>query len=193
MGYRVAEAARDRGARVVLVSGPTSLPPPRGLEHVSVRSAEEMARAVEEHFDRATVVVAAAAVADYRPAVRSETKLKKVDGPLTLELVRTEDILGGLGERKGERLLIGFAAETEQLVERARSKMSAKKLDLIVANDVGTGFGGETNAAVLVRRTGEPVEVPLVSKRELADRICDEIVELRATVAEPEKAGTTRQ
>ncbi|MCG6923191.1 MAG: bifunctional phosphopantothenoylcysteine decarboxylase/phosphopantothenate--cysteine ligase CoaBC [Acidobacteria bacterium] len=188
MGYRVAEAARDRGAQVILVSGPTELPAPSGLEYVSVRSAEEMARAVQEHFDHATVVVAAAAVADYRPVAVSAAKLKKGDGPRTLELVRTEDILGSLGDKKGERLLVGFAAETENLVDRARAKMSAKKLDLIVANDVADGFGGESNAAVLVRRAGAPVEVPLVSKRELADRICDEIVELRARVAEPEKA-----
>jgi phosphopantothenoylcysteine decarboxylase/phosphopantothenate--cysteine ligase len=193
MGYRVAEAARDRGAQVILVSGPTSLPAPSGMECVSVRSAEAMARAVEEHFDRATVVVAAAAVADYRPAAVSGAKLKKGDGPLTLELVRTEDILGGLGEKKGDRLLVGFAAETEQLVDRARAKMSAKKLDLIVANDVSTGFGAETNAAVLLRQSGPPVDVPLVSKRELADRICDEIVQLRSAVAEPEKAGAGRQ
>jgi phosphopantothenoylcysteine decarboxylase/phosphopantothenate--cysteine ligase len=188
MGYRVAEAARDRGAQVILVSGPTELPAPSGLECVSVRSAEEMARAVQDHVDRATVVVAAAAVADYRPAAVSAAKLKKGDGPRTLELVRTEDILGSLGDKKGDRLLVGFAAETENLVDRARAKMSAKKLDLIVANDVADGFGGESNAAVLVRREGAPVEVPLVSKRELADRICDEIVELRARVAEPEKA-----
>jgi phosphopantothenoylcysteine decarboxylase/phosphopantothenate--cysteine ligase len=190
MGYRVAEAARDRGAQVILVSGPTSLPVPSGLEHVSVRSAEEMARAVEEHFERTTVVVATAAVADYRPATVAGAKLKKSDGPLTLELVRTEDILAGLGKKKGDRLLVGFAAETERLVDRARAKMKAKNLDLVVANEVGVGFGGETNAAVFIRRAGEPVEVPLVSKRELADRICDEVVQLRSAVAEPEKAGT---
>jgi phosphopantothenoylcysteine decarboxylase/phosphopantothenate--cysteine ligase len=190
MGYRIAEAARDRGAQVILVSGPTSLIPPEGVEVVAVRSAEEMARAVDEHFEAANVVVAAAAVADYRPASVSEAKLKKGDGPLLLELERTEDILRGLGERKGERLLVGFAAETEDLVARARAKLSEKRLDMIVANEVGTGFGGETNAAVLVPREGTPVEVPLVSKRELADRICDEIVQLRTRARAPEPALT---
>jgi phosphopantothenoylcysteine decarboxylase/phosphopantothenate--cysteine ligase len=190
MGYRVAEAARDRGAQVTLVSGPTGLPAPRGVELVSVRSAAEMARAVDEHFDRSTVVVAAAAVADYRPAAVASSKLKKGEGPLALELVRTEDILAGLGSKKGDRLLVGFAAETDDLVARGRAKLEAKRLDLIVANDVKNGFGDDTNAAVLLRREGKPVDVPLVSKRELADRICDEIVQLRAKVGEPAPVGT---
>jgi len=179
MGYRIAEALRDRGARVVLVSGPTSLPAPPGIDLVAVRSAQEMARAVEEHFEDATIVVGAAAVADHRPAAVAEGKLKKGEGPLVLELVRTADILGGLGERKGERLLVGFAAETEELLPRARAKLAAKNLDLIVANEVSAGFGGETNAAVLLPRGSGPVPVPEMSKRELAERIGDEIVRLR--------------
>jgi phosphopantothenoylcysteine decarboxylase/phosphopantothenate--cysteine ligase len=190
MGYRVAEAARDRGAQVTLVSGPTSLPPPSGVELVAVRSAEEMAKAVEEHFDRATVVVAAAAVADYRPANVATSKLKKDEGSLAIELVRTEDILAGLGRKKGDRVLVGFAAETDDLVARARAKLEAKNLDLVVANDVRDGFGGDTNAATLLRREGKPIEVPRVSKRELADRICDEIVQLRSRVGEPAPVGT---
>ncbi len=189
MGYRIAEALRDRGARVVLVAGPTSLPPPPGIDVVTVRSAQEMARAVEEHFEAATIVVGAAAVADYRPAHLAEGKLKKGEGPLVLELVRTPDILGGLGERKGGRLLVGFAAETEELLPRARAKLAAKNLDLIVANEVRAGFGGETNAAVLLPRGSDPVPVPQVSKRELADRICDHIVRLRAEAGEPAVAG----
>ncbi len=195
MGYRVAEAARDRGARVVLVSGPTSLPAPRDVELVSVRSAEDMARAVDEHYDRATVVVAAAAVADYRPASVAPRKLKKGEGPLELELVRTRDILAGLGEKKGDRLLVGFAAETEDLVARARAKLESKRLDLIVANEVAVGFGGETTEAVLVRSQGQPIESPRTSNRELADRICDEIVELRSSrrVAEPVETGAGRR
>jgi phosphopantothenoylcysteine decarboxylase/phosphopantothenate--cysteine ligase len=179
MGYRIAEAARDRGARVTLVSGPTNLPAPGGVELVPVRSAREMAGAVEAHFEEATVVVAAAAVADYRPTTTVEGKLKKGEGGLTVELERTEDILAGLGPRKGDRLLVGFAAESEDLVARARAKLEAKRLDLIVANDVATGFGGDTNAAVLLKPAGKAVDVPLVSKRELADRICDEIVQMR--------------
>ena len=136
MGYRLAEAARDRGATVILVSGPTSLPAPHGVELVSVRSAEDMQRAVADRVGPATVVIAAAAVSDYRPAAASASKIKKTDGPVTLELVRTPDILKGLGEAKGGRLLVGFAAETEDLVGNARKKLEAKNLDLVVANDV---------------------------------------------------------
>jgi len=190
MGYRVAEAARDRGARVILVSGPTALPAPGGVELVPVRSAEEMARAVEERFGPATVVVAVAAVADYRPAAASPTKIKKADG-LRLELVRTPDILRGLGERKGGRILVGFAAETERLLENARTKLEEKNLDLVVANDVtrsGVGFEGETNAAVILHREGREVPMPLVSKRELADAIWDEVVRLRSRLREPARA-----
>jgi len=195
MGYRLAEAARDRGAEVVLVSGPTSLPAPRDVELVAVRSAEQMARAVDEHYARATVVVGAAAVADYRPAEVATAKLKKGEGPLELALVRTEDILAGLGKKKGSRVLVGFAAETEDLVARARAKVEAKGLDLIVANEVAAGFGGESNQAVLVRPQGEPTEFPRTSKRELADRICDEIVALRSgrRVGPPVETGAGRR
>jgi phosphopantothenoylcysteine decarboxylase/phosphopantothenate--cysteine ligase len=182
MGYRLAEAARDRGARVVLVSGPTALPAPAGVELVSVRSAEQMARAVEAHLEDATLVAMAAAVSDYRPKSRARHKLKKAAGGTTLELVRTPDILRGLGERKGGRFLIGFAAETRELVANARAKLLEKNLDLIVANDVsrdGSGFGSEQNAALLLDRTGGRLAVPLVGKRELADRIWDRVQELR--------------
>jgi phosphopantothenoylcysteine decarboxylase/phosphopantothenate--cysteine ligase len=182
MGYRIAEAARDRGARVVLVSGPTSLRPPANVELVNVRSAEQMARAVEQHASHAQVVVMAAAVSDYRPASVSKTKLKKSDGPVVLELQRTTDILKGLGAAKGERLLVGFAAETNDVRVYAREKLQKKNLDLIVANDVsreGAGFGSERNAALLIDSSGTETEVPLVSKRELAERILDRVVELR--------------
>jgi len=178
MGYRIAEAARDRGASVVLVSGPTGLRPPAGVETVAVRSAEEMQRAVAAHASRATVVIAAAAVSDYRPASASPSKAKKGEGPVTLELLRTPDILKGLGEAKGGRVLVGFAAETEDLLGNAAKKLEGKNLDLIVANDVtlpGAGFGGDTNAAVLLRRDGSRVDVPLASKREVAERILDEV------------------
>jgi phosphopantothenoylcysteine decarboxylase/phosphopantothenate--cysteine ligase len=183
MGYRLAEAARDRGARVVLVSGPTSLPAPHGIDVVSVRSADEMKKAVTERVGPATVVIAAAAVSDFRPAAASASKTKKTGGALTLELVRTPDILKRLGEAKGERVLVGFAAETEDLVDNARKKLEAKNLDLVVANDVraaGAGFGGDTNAVVLLRRDGGRVEVPLASKREVAERILDEVRAVRA-------------
>jgi phosphopantothenoylcysteine decarboxylase/phosphopantothenate--cysteine ligase len=179
MGYRVAEAARDRGARVVLVSGPTALPPPPGIDLVPVRSAEEMKAACDRHFEAATVVVAAAAVADYRPAVRADEKVKKADGPRSLELVRTPDILKGLGERKGGRVLVGFAAETASLEANAAGKLAAKNLDLVVGNDVsvaGQGFSGEANAGIILRRDGGRAEVPLGTKRAMAERIMDEVV-----------------
>jgi phosphopantothenoylcysteine decarboxylase/phosphopantothenate--cysteine ligase len=186
MGYRLAEAARDRGAKVILVSGPTRLPAPHGVETVGVRSAEEMERAVKDRVGPATVVIAAAAVSDYRPAAASASKIKKTEGALTVELVRTPDILKGLGAAKGGRVLVGFAAETEDLVANARKKLEAKNLDLVVANDVtaaGAGFGGDTNAVVLLRRDGGRVDVPLASKREVAERILDEVRALRAAPA----------
>ena len=167
MGYRVAEAARDRGARVILVSGPTALSAPSGIERVAVRSAEEMARAVGDRVGEAGVVVMAAAVADYRSATVSPTKVKKTAGPATLELVRTSDILRSLGQAKGERTLVGFAAETDHVIENARKKLREKNLDLMVANDVsreGAGFGTESNAAVLLDRDGGEVAVPLDRK-----------------------------
>ena len=183
MGYRLAEAARDRGAKVILVSGPTSLPAPRGVEVVAVRSADEMQKAVSARVGPATVVIAAAAVSDYRPASPSGSKLKKTNGGVTLDLVRTPDILEGLGTAKGGRLLVGFAAETEDLLANAKKKLEAKNLDLVVANDVtatGSGFGGDTNAVVMLRRDGGRAEVPLASKREVAERILDEVRAARA-------------
>jgi phosphopantothenoylcysteine decarboxylase / phosphopantothenate---cysteine ligase len=182
MGYRIAEAARDRGARVVLVSGPTSLRPPGGLEFVGVRSADDMAKAVARHAASATVVVMAAAVSDYRPAAVSPTKLKKKEGASSLDLVRTPDILRGLGESKGGRTLVGFAAETDDVVANGRKKLAEKRLDLLVANDVrrtDAGFASDQNAAVLLDANGGQEEVPLMSKRDLAERILDRVVALR--------------
>jgi phosphopantothenoylcysteine decarboxylase / phosphopantothenate---cysteine ligase len=181
MGYRLAEVARDRGAKVVLVTGPTALAVPRGVEVVSVRSAEEMARAVLDKAAAAGIVAMAAAVSDYRPAEKASDKIKKQDGGESLKLVRTEDILASLGEAKGQRFLIGFAAETEKLLESARKKRAEKRIDLMVANDVsrnGSGFASENNAAVLIDAKGE-TELPLMSKRELAERIWDRVAELR--------------
>ena len=183
MGFRLAEAARDRGAEVVLVCGPTMLPPPAGVDLVRVRSAVEMAQAVSERASSVSAIAMAAAVADYRPAEVSPSKLKKRDEILRLELVKTHDILKTLGEYKGERFLIGFAAETERLVENARTKLAAKHLDLIVANDLtqeGVGFEEDTNAAILLDAAGGQEEIPLVSKRELADRVWDKLAELRS-------------
>jgi phosphopantothenoylcysteine decarboxylase/phosphopantothenate--cysteine ligase len=181
MGYRLAEAAHDRGARVVLISGPTSLPAPAGVSVVAVRSAEDMAHAVAEHAAGASVVVMAAAVSDYRPATVAAHKIKKDTGPARLDLVRTPDVLRSLGQAKGGRFLVGFAAETADLLANARRKRTEKNLDLIVANDVsrqGSGFGGEANVAVLIDAQGE-TELPLMSKRELAERIWDRVELLR--------------
>jgi len=181
MGYRLAEAARDRGATVILVTGPTALPRPAGIEVLSVRSADEMHRAVVDRAAAASLVAMAAAVADYKAAKPSATKVRKTGGPATLDLVRTPDILRSLGEAKGGRFLVGFAAETDRVLENARRKRTDKNVDLLVANDVvrdGAGFGGETNAAVLIDAARE-LELPVMDKRELADRIWDRVVELR--------------
>ncbi len=182
MGYRLAEAARDRGATVILVSGPTALPPPGGVDFVPVRSAEQMAQAVSSRASAVDVVVMAAAVSDYRPARVSDVKVKKSDGGFPLEMVRTPDILRGLGQAKGALFLVGFAAETDHLREHARTKRREKNLDLLVANTVGqdgSGFAADTNAAVLMDADGE-VEVPLTTKRALAERIWDRVAELRS-------------
>jgi len=181
MGFALAEAARDRGARVVLVAGPTPIDPPTGVDVVRVRSAEEMARAVKAHADAATIVAMAAAVSDYRPAMPSAVKLKKTAGDTTLALTRTPDILASLGADKGGRFVVGFAAETDHVLDNARRKRAAKGVDLLVANEVGGaagGFAAEENAAVLIDDEGE-TEVPLMSKRALADRIWDRVVALR--------------
>jgi phosphopantothenoylcysteine decarboxylase/phosphopantothenate--cysteine ligase len=178
----------------VLVSGPTSLAAPSGVQTVAVRSTEEMARAVQEHAARATVVVMAAAVSDYRPAEVAAQKVKKTDGPVSLSLVRTTDILRSLGQAKGDRLLVGFAAETEKVLENARGKLRSKNLDLIVANDVTRedgGFAAETNVATLIDARGGEEELPGMSKRELAERILDQVVALRKK--SPRGAGAPGQ
>ncbi len=181
MGYRVAEAARDRGAAVTLVSGPTALADPPGLRTVRVRSAAEMEQAVLREAAGADVVVMAAAVADWRPAIRANHKVKKEVASRSIELERTTDILAALGREKGPRFLVGFAAETDDVVGYARGKLVAKNADLIVANDVsgaGVGFDADDNAATLVDRAGEVV-VERTSKRALAERIWDRVRELR--------------
>ncbi|HLE20607.1 MAG TPA: bifunctional phosphopantothenoylcysteine decarboxylase/phosphopantothenate--cysteine ligase CoaBC [Vicinamibacteria bacterium] len=183
MGYRVAEAARDRGARVILVSGPTALADPSGVEVIRVETAEEMKIAMLSKLDDASVVVMAAAVADYRPERQERTKIKKSSAPQTLKLVRTDDILMEIGRRRTPRqTLVGFAAETEDLEARARKKLSEKKLDLVVANDVtrnGAGFGGDTNQVILLSKEGKAEELPLLSKREVAEHILDRIEAMR--------------
>jgi len=181
MGYRLAEAARDRGARVILISGPTALPPPAGLEVLLVRSAQDMEAAVGARLPEATVLAMAAAVSDYRPATTSPTKIKKAEGSLSLEMVRTPDILQSVGKQKGDRFVIGFAAETDRVLENARRKRIEKNVDLLVANDLteaGAGFAGETNVVVLIDAQGE-TRLALMSKLELAERIWDRVEQLR--------------
>ena len=181
MGYAVAEEAQRRGARVVLVSGPSSLRPPANCELVSVVSTDEMRRAVLSRLDQTTIVVKAAAVADYRPRVLAEQKMKRT-GPITIEFEPTEDILREvvLSKRPGT-LVIGFAAETENLLEQGRSKLLRKGADAIVLNDVsrpGLGFDSDRNAATfLTPKTA--IELPEMTKHELASRILDEVIALR--------------
>jgi phosphopantothenoylcysteine decarboxylase/phosphopantothenate--cysteine ligase len=154
MGYAIAEAARDRGARVTLISGPVELSRPADVRVVEVVSAEELARAVDEHVDGARVVVMAAAVADQRPASRAARKVKKQPGDETMTLVRTPDILAALGARAQRPMLVGFAAESENVEENARDKLLRKNLDLIVANDVADAFGKETNRVLILGKDG---------------------------------------
>ena len=175
MGYALAEAARDRGARVVLVSAPTGLDDPTALEVVKVRSASEMRDAVLEAVKGADALVMAAAVADYQPTDVSDQKIKKDSSALTIELERTPDILM---EAQGSFLKIGFAAETEELLANAQDKLERKALDLIVANDVskeGSGFGADTNKVTLVGKSGEVEDLPLMSKHDVAHRILDRV------------------
>lgn len=182
MGYALAEAAQQRGARVTLISGPTALSAPPAVTLVPVISAAEMAAAAEAAFEACTIAVLAAAVADYRPAAPQPQKIKKSAAPLPLALVPTPDILATLGARKRGQILIGFAAETEsaQALERARAKRTAKNADLMVLNDVsrsGIGFDTEENAVTLISPAGERV-LAQASKRAIADAILDAILEL---------------
>ena len=178
MGYAMAEAARDRGAEVKLVTAPTSLPEPAGIEVVSVKTAAEMKRAVDKAVTQADVLIMAAAVADYQPKNVAKAKIKKKSPSLTLELIRTPDILT---EVKGNFLKVGFAAESEDMVANAKQKLEKKKLDLIVANDItdkDSAFGSDTNKVTLISRDGKIDSLPLLTKREVADRILDKVAEL---------------
>ncbi|MEA2014517.1 MAG: bifunctional phosphopantothenoylcysteine decarboxylase/phosphopantothenate--cysteine ligase CoaBC [Thermodesulfobacteriota bacterium] len=181
MGYALAIMARRRGADVILVSGPSSLPIPTGVEYVDVSSAEEMRDAVMEHLEAATVIIKAAAVADYRPSVTSDSKIKKTDEGLDIRLERTFDIISEISDAKGSRTLVGFAMETENLVENARKKMIVKDMDLIVANELGrpgSGFQYDTNVVKIIDRSGDIVELPLMDKIDVADRILDRVLEI---------------
>ena len=186
MGYAVAEAAAQRGGKVTLVSGPTSLDTPAGVTRIDVRTAAEMFSAVEKHFSGANAAIFAAAVADYRVADPAASKIKRfAEQGMTLQLVPNTDILASMARKKGDRLIVGFAAETDRVAENARKKLKDKNADLIVANDVtaeGAGFDVDTNVVTLFSRDGRDLPLPKLTKREVAHRILDEVVRLSASV-----------
>ncbi|HXR32307.1 MAG TPA: bifunctional phosphopantothenoylcysteine decarboxylase/phosphopantothenate--cysteine ligase CoaBC [Verrucomicrobiae bacterium] len=185
MGYAVAEAAARRGAKVILISGPTALAVPEGVERVGVRTAEEMLAAAREHFPGCSMAVFAAAVADYRPADPADVKIKRSKEALTIHLEPNTDILATLAKDKGERIVVGFAAETDHVAENARKKLTQKSADLMVANDVtaeGAGFDLDTNIVTLFSRDGRDLPLPRISKSEVAERILDEALRLRGVL-----------
>jgi phosphopantothenoylcysteine decarboxylase/phosphopantothenate--cysteine ligase len=186
MGYAVAQAARARGGQVVLVSGPTALPTPAGVERVNVTTAEEMYKALTTRLPWATVVIMAAAVGDFRVTQVSSQKLERSGaGTQSLQLEPTPDILSALAAQRRGQLLVGFAAETGPVLPRALDKLKRKGVDLLVANDVtqeGAGFGTDTNVAVLLDRTGKVTELPKMPKRELADHLLDAVLRLDKSV-----------
>jgi phosphopantothenoylcysteine decarboxylase/phosphopantothenate--cysteine ligase len=182
MGFAIAAAARRRGARVTLVSGPGQLKPPAGVEMVAVVSAQQMYAEIISRFADTDVVIKAAAVADYRPVLRQHQKMKKKSAEMNLELEKTPDILAELGQRKDRQFLVGFAAETEKLLEHARQKLAGKNLDMIVANDVsapGAGFDVDTNIVRFLYRDGRVEDLELMSKADVADQLLDRICAAR--------------
>jgi phosphopantothenoylcysteine decarboxylase/phosphopantothenate--cysteine ligase len=181
MGYALAQAARERGARVILVSGPVALPPPPGIETVYVETAAEMYETVMERLPAATVVIKAAAVADYRPARAAGHKMKKSEGKLSLELEPTNDILAAVGRVKGNRVLVGFAAETQNLLAEGRRKLEHKNCDLLVANIVGrpgTGFESDSNEVKILDRSGGVRQAGPAPKTEIAHLVLDRVAAL---------------
>lgn len=182
MGYALAKMARRRGAEVILVTGPTSIPIPRGdMKVVSVKTAAEMRKAVLDHLEGCSVVIKAAAVSDFRPKAVSLQKMKKAEASTSLALEKTEDILSEIGKKKGGCILLGFAAETEDVVANAKKKLKEKNLDLMVVNDVtkpGAGFGQDTNQVKILFPSGEVKDLPLMSKEEVSESILDEVRKL---------------
>jgi len=199
MGYAIAEAAQARGAQVVLVTGPTALPVPKGVEVVPVATAEEMWKALSARLAWSTAIVMAAAVADFRPRHPASQKIKK-QGRVgqTIDLERTTDILTSLSAQRTTQLMVGFAAETSDLIAHAKEKLTAKGLDLIVANDItieGAGFGSDQNTATLIDRQGSVTELPLMPKRALADAILNrahELLHARQSSESPKPANMGR-
>ncbi len=186
MGYALAEASRRRGARVSLVSGPASLEPPQGVHFERVRTAEEMAEAVLRHLDESSVVLMAAAVADFRPAESQNGKIKKRDGFSTIKVEPTRDILAEIARRRRpSQVVVGFAAEAERVLENASQKLREKGLDLIVANDVtreGAGFEVDTNIVTLIFPDGREIPLDKMSKLDVATRVLDQVVEMKSRV-----------
>lgn len=181
MGYALAQAAKNKGAAVVLVSGPTYLTPPAGVELIAVHTAREMRDAVLARFPEMDVVIKAAAVADYRPKVTAEQKIKKAEGDIVLTLEKSPDILRELGQRKQNQILVGFAAETENLLAHGRDKLYQKNLDMLVVNDVtaaGAGFATDTNIVHIMFPDGTVEEWPMMTKKRVAEKILEKICEL---------------
>ena len=180
MGYAIARQAMMRGAEVTLVSGKVNIQPPMGVRVVPVVSAADMAQAVKEAAPEQDIIIKAAAVADYRPGVTADEKLKKKDDEMSIELERTEDILAYLGAHRREgQFLCGFSMETEHMLENSRAKLKKKNIDMIVANNLkqeGAGFGTDTNVVTLLTKD-EAIELPIMSKEDVADRLLDHIVE----------------
>ena len=189
MGYALAEAAVNRGAEVVLISGKSNLKPPSEVEFVSVETAEQMYQKVMERLDDVDVIIKSAAVADYRPKVVHQHKFKKADGPWIIEMERTKDIAYEVGAKKRkEQVLVGFAAESEHLIERANAKLEKKNMDLIVANHIlmeGAGFEKDTNIVTIIGKDGEAVEYPKMSKFQIANQILSSVLQLK----EKQKSG----
>lgn len=181
MGYSIAEVAVSLGAEVVLVSGPTNLTPPEGCKIIKTESAAQMYDAIFSEYENADVVIKTAAVADYTPAVTFDQKMKKSEGDLSIPLKRTKDILLSLGQQKTHQILVGFAAETEQVEDYAKGKLLKKNADMIVANDVtkaGAGFGTDTNIVTIYNRNGEVKPLPIMTKKEVAKEILLEVYRL---------------
>jgi phosphopantothenoylcysteine decarboxylase/phosphopantothenate--cysteine ligase len=182
MGYALARAGLRRGAEVLLVSGPTELETPAGARLIAVTTAAEMRHTVLEEFPQCTAVIMAAAVTDYRPVGFVNKKMKRGEGPIELRLEPNPDILKEIGARKNGKMLVGFAAETEELVANAEKKLREKNLDMIVANNVseaGAGFDVDTNVATILDRNGTIRSLPLMSKDELAEQIFDHLLALK--------------
>ncbi|KIL47663.1 bifunctional phosphopantothenoylcysteine decarboxylase/phosphopantothenate--cysteine ligase CoaBC [Jeotgalibacillus campisalis] len=178
MGYAIAETAVQLGAKVTLVSGPVALKHPEGADVIKIETAEEMRQAVMDHYSTADIVIKSAAVADYRPVHRHEEKMKKSEGPMSMEFERTADILKTLGQQKEHQILIGFAAETDQVEYYAKKKLQSKNADMIVANNIteeGAGFSGDTNIVTFYFKNGNKKELPLLSKKQVAEKIFEEI------------------